>query len=270
MVLQIVFFAIFTGITINSLNDEDRKIVDFFHAISKLVFKMMSIIINFSPYGAFSLTCWLITEQGVEVLSSLAKLILAVLVAMFVQYVVFGLLIRVFARINPIPFYKKSLEYQAIALSTSSTKATLATTMKVCREKLGISNNSTSFVLPLGSSINMDGMAIYLSLCAIFFAQLAGVDLSLTDYCIIAVTCTLGSIGGAGIPGGSIAMLPMIISSVNIPIDPLKAMLLITGIDRVLDMVRTTINITGDVTVTLIIDKTEGTLDEEIYLADDK
>jgi Na+/H+-dicarboxylate symporter len=236
--------------------------------MSKLVFKMMAIVISFSPYGVFSLTCWLITEQGIDVLSSLGKLLGSVLLAMLIQYVVFGILIRVFGRLNPIPFYKKSFEYQALALSTSSTKASLATTMQICRNKLGISNSSTSFILPLGTSINMDGMAIYLSLCTIFFAQVSGVALTMQDYIIIAITATLGSIGGAGVPGGSIMMLPMIISAINLPVDPLKAVALIAGIDRIADMVRTMINITGDVTITLIIDKTEGTLDEELYLSE--
>jgi Na+/H+-dicarboxylate symporter len=264
--LQVVFFAIFTGITLNSLSGEDRKLIEYFHFMSKLFFKMMSIIIKFSPYGAFALTCWVITEQGMEVMHSLMKLVLAVVVAMIVQYLIFGVLIKVFAKISPLPFYKKSLEYQALALSTSSSKATLATTMKVCRHRLGISNASTSFVLPLGASINMDGMAIYLGMCAIFFAQVSGVELSTNNYVIIALTATLGSIGGAGIPGGSIVMLPMILSAVNLP---LEGVALIAGIDRILDMLRTIINITGDVAITLIIDKTEGTLDETLYLKDD-
>jgi Na+/H+-dicarboxylate symporter len=268
VMLQIVFISLFTGITLNKMQNEDTKIVDFFHMMSRLVFKMMAIVINLSPYGVFSLTCWLITNQGIEVLSSLGKLLGAVILAMLVQYIVFGILIRIFGRLNPIPFYKKSFEYQALALSTSSTKASLATTMQICRNKLGISNSSTSFILPLGTSINMDGMAIYLSLCTIFFAQISGVALTMQDYIIIALTATLGSIGGAGVPGGSIMMLPMIISAVNLPIDPLKAVALIAGIDRIADMIRTMINITGDVTITLIIDKTEGTLDEELYLSE--
>jgi Na+/H+-dicarboxylate symporter len=267
VMLQIVFVSIFTGITLNKLQSEDTKLLDFFHMMSKLVFKMMSIVINFSPYGVFSLTCWLITEQGIDVLSSLGKLLVAVIFAMLVQYIVFGVLIRVFAGLNPLPFYKKSFEYQALALSTSSTKASLITTMEICKNKLGISNSTTSFILPLGTSINMDGMAIYLSLCTIFFAQISGVILTMQDYIIIAITATLGSIGGAGVPGGSIMMLPMILSAVNLPIDPLKAVALIAGIDRIADMVRTMINITGDVTITLIIDKTEGTLNEELYLS---
>lgn len=165
---------------------------------------------------------------------------------------------------SPMPFYKKSLEYQIIAFSTGSSKASLPTTMKVCRENLGISESSTSFVLPLGASINMDGLAINLSLATIFFAQLLGVTLSPYDYMIITITATLGSIGGAGIPGGLLVMLPMVLSSVNLPIEGVA---ILAGIDRILDMFRTTISITGDAVVTLIVDHSEDSLDKERYLS---
>lgn len=262
--LQVVFFAIFTGITLNKLDTQDRKLISLFHMIAKLVFKMISIIVNFSPYGAFALTAWVIGTQGIEVLQSLAKLLGTVAVAMGLQYMVFGILILIFARLNPLPFYKKSIEYQTLAFSTSSSKATLATTMRICIEKLGISKSSTSFILPLGASINMDGMAIYLGICAVFFAQATGISLNAHDYLMIVLTATLGSIGAAGIPSGSIVMLPMVLAAVNIPIEGVA---LIAGIDRILDMLRTTINITGDATITLIIDKTEGSLDKNIYLS---
>jgi Na+/H+-dicarboxylate symporter len=137
--------------------------------------------------------------------------------------------------------------------------------MKVCRQKLGISESSTSFILPLGASINMDGMAINLSLTTLFFAQMMGITLSISDYIVIILTSTLGSMGGAGIPGGSIVMLPMILSAVNIPIEGVA---IIAGIDRVLDLLRTAINITGDATITLLIDSSEGTLDRDLYNSD--
>jgi len=139
--------------------------------------------------------------------------------------------------------------------------------MSVCRKELGISESSTSFVLPIGAAINMDGFAINLSLTAIFFAQALGVDLHFQDYLTIILTSTLGSIGGAGIPGASLIMLPLVLASVNLPIDGVA---LIAGMDRILDMLRTAINITGDATITLIIDKTEGTFNKERYYSDPK
>jgi Na+/H+-dicarboxylate symporter len=136
--------------------------------------------------------------------------------------------------------------------------------MNVCRNNLGVSESSTSFVLPLGAAINMNGFAINLSLTAIFFAQTLGVELAAHDYMMIILTSTLGSIGGAGIPGASLIMLPVVLASVNLPIEGVA---ILAGIDRVLDMLRTAINITGDATITLIIDESEGLLDKEKYFS---
>lgn len=260
--LQVVFFSIFTGVTILRMGNLSKRLAEIFQMLAKLIFQMVAIIIEFSPYGALALTAWVVGTQGADVLNDLLKLVVVVLIGMTAQYIFFGVFIFVFAKISPFPFYKKSFEYQALAMSTSSSKASLATTMKVCREKLGISNTSTSFVLPLGAAMNMDGMAIRLGMCAVFFAQVAGIDLTLNDYIIIIITATVGSIGGAGIPGATMIMLPMVLTAAHIPIEGVA---LIAGVDRILDMVSTTINITGDATVTLIIDKNEGKLDEETY-----
>jgi len=264
-VLQIVFVSIFTGIAINKLDKTRAEpIKGFFLLANKIVLKMIDMVVGFSPYGAFALISWVIATEGVDVLFGLSKLIIAITIAMLLQYVVFGLLIKFVAKISPMPFYKKSFEYQALAFATSSSKASLATTMQVCREKLGISETSTSFLLPLGASINMDGFAINLGLTAMFFAQVFGIDLAWHQYLIIIFTATLGSIGGAGIPGASLIMMPMVLSAVNIPIEGVA---ILVGIDRILDMMRTVINITGDATITLLIDSSEGTLDKDKYFA---
>jgi len=225
---------------------------------------MISKIVELSPYAAFALTAWVVGDQGLGVMVSLSKLVFAVVFAMILQYLIFGLFIIVFCRLSPLPFYRKSIEYQMIAFSTGSSKASLGITMQVCRERLGVSESSTSFVLPLGASINMDGFAINLSLTTVFFAQMMGIDLTFSDYVMIVLTSTLGSMGGAGIPGASLIMLPMVLSSVNLPIEGVA---IIAGIDRVLDLLRTAINITGDATITLVIDSSEGTLDRESYNA---
>ncbi len=260
--LQVVFFAIFTGIILNGMGSVADPVKNLINAMAKMVLKMISKVVELSPYGAFALTAWVVGAQGIDIMLSLSRLVCAIIIAMALQYLIFGLFIIVFCRMSPVPFYKKSLEYQSIALSTGSSKASLATTMQVCRQKLGISESSTSFVLPLGASINMDGMAINLSLTAVFFAQMMGISLSISDYMVIILTATLGSMGGAGIPGGSLVMLPMILSAINMPIEVVAT---IAGIDRVLDLLRTAINITGDATITLIIDSTEGTLDRDLY-----
>ena len=260
--LQVVFFAIFTGIILNSMGSSADPLKGIINSVAKMVLKMISKVVELSPYGAFALTAWVVGTQGLAIMLSLSKLVFAITIAMALQYLIFGLFIMIFCKMSPIPFYKKSFEYQSIAISTGSSKASLATTMQVCRQKLGVSESSTSFVLPLGASINMDGMAINLALTAVFFAQMMGIDLTTSDYMVIILTATLGSMGGAGIPGGSLVMLPMILAAVNMPIEGVA---IIAGIDRVLDLLRTAINITGDATITLIIDNSEGNLNRELY-----
>lgn len=263
--LQVVFFSVFTGFIINTMGSAADPVRDIVNSAAKIVLKMISKIVELSPYGAFALTAWVVGTQGLDVMVSLSKLVFAVTIAMVFQYIVFGIIIIVFCRISPIPFYKKSLEYQLIALSTGSSKASLSTTMNVCRQRLGVSESSTSFVLPLGASINMDGFAINLGLTTVFFAQMMGITLNFSDYMVIILTSTLGSMGGAGIPGASLIMLPMVLTSVNIPIEGVA---IIAGIDRVLDLLRAAINITGDATITLVIDCSEGNLDKEMYNSD--
>lgn len=261
-ILQVVFFSIFTGVVLNMLGKDGEPMVKGLKVGARLVFKMITVIMHFAPYGAFALTASVVGKQGLSALQNLSTLVFTLISAMTVQYIIFGILIAVFGRISPFPFYKKSLEYQALAFSTSSSKATLPTTMSVCLNKMGISKNSTSFVLPLGAAINMDGMAIYLGICTMFFVQIYGIQLTAVDYAIIMLTSTLGSIGAAGIPGGTLIMLPMVLAALNLPIEGIA---FIAGIDRVLDMMRTTINITGDATITLIIDSSEGTLNKKLY-----
>ena len=261
-ILQVVFFSIFTGIIINGMDSAADPLRNFIHAAAKLVLKMIALVVQLSPYAAFALTAWVIGTQGIDIIYTLGKLVRAIILAYILQYIIYGLIIMVFCRLSPMPFYRKSIEYQMIAMSTGSSKASLATTMQVCRNRLGVSESSTSFVLPLGASINMNGLSIKLGLSVIFFAQAMGIDLVFSDYIIIIMTGTLGSIGGAGIPGSFIIMLPIMLTSVGLPIEGVA---LLVGIDRVLDLISTTINITGDATITLVIDNSEGTLDKEMY-----
>jgi len=261
-ILQVVFFSIFTGVIINGMDSAADPLRNFIHAAAKLVLKMIALVVQLSPYAAFALTAWVIGTQGIDIIYTLGKLVQAIVLAYILQYIIYGFIILIFCRLSPMPFYRKSIEYQMIAMSTGSSKASLATTMQVCRNRLGVSESSTSFVLPLGASINMNGLSIKLGLSVIFFAQAMGVDLALSDYIIIILTGTLGSIGGAGIPGSFIIMLPIMLTSVGLPIEGVA---LLVGIDRVLDLISTTINITGDATITLVIDNSEGTLDKEMY-----
>jgi Na+/H+-dicarboxylate symporter len=260
--LQIIIFSIFTGITINLIGEKAKPLKDVIFSASQVSFKMIEIIIKLAPIGVFGFISWVIGTQGMDILVALAKLIIAVLAACAFQYVVFGFMIMIFARLSPIPFYRKILLTQSIAFATSSSKATLSTAMTQLQDRMGVSKTNSNFLMPLGVCINMDGTAIYLGICALFFAQAYGIDLTTHNYVMLVLTCTLGSIGAAGIPSGSIIFMGMVLSSVGLPIEGIG---LILGVDRILDMVRTTINITGDSAITLIVDKTEGALDETTY-----
>jgi len=261
-ILQVVLFAIFTAATINALGEKAKLMRDFCQGAAHLIFKMIDSIMKLAPYGVFCIIASLVSSQGLGILEDLAVLMICVACALFLQYLLFGLMIIVFGHMSPMPFYRKVLETQSFAFSTSSSKATLPTAMRVLNERMGVSKTHTSFVLPLGASINMDGTAIYLGICALFFAQAYGIHFTMHHYIMLVLTATLGSIGAAGIPGGSIMMMGMVFGSVGLPLTGIGVIL---GIDRILDMLRTTVNITGDSVITMLIDKSEGTFDKDAY-----
>lgn len=260
--LQIVVFAVFTGIVMNNIRGETQKVKELNKELSYITFKMIEWIVALAPLAVFGFLASMVGTTGADVIFSLMRLVLLVIGACVLQYLFFGLMIAVFARVSPLPFYRKMLPTQLMAFSTSSSKATLSTAMRELHDKVGVSIPTCNFMMPLGASINMDGTAIYLGICAVFFSQMYGVPLDMNDYLTLMVTCTLGSIGAAGIPSGSIIFMGMVLSSVGIPMEGIA---LILGVDRILDMFRTTVNITGDSAITLIIDSVEGEFDRELY-----
>lgn len=260
--LQVVVFAFFVGISIILAGEKSKDFKMVIISATQVMFKMVELVLKTAPYGVFAIMSGVIAKYGWDVLESLAKFAAVVIAALALQYVLFGVMLFVFAKISPFPFYKKMLPVQALAFATSSSKATLPTAMKHLHKSMGVSKKSASFILPLGASMNMDATAIYLGATAVFFAQVIGVTLSMHDYLIIVLTSTIGSIGAAGFPGGGIVMMGIVLSSVGLPVEGIS---LIVGIDRILDMIRTMINITGDCTVTLIVDKIEGTFNQDVY-----
>lgn len=260
--LQVIVFAVLFGLTMNSMGEKAASARQILHDFAMIIFKMIEYIVRLAPLAVFGFMVWSVGTQGVEIVKILIKLVGAVLAACVFQYMLFGLLIFLVARLNPLVFYRKLVTTQLMAFSTSSSKATLTTAMRELETKLGVSEQSTQFLLPLGACINMDGTAIYLGICALFFAQFFGVELHTPDYAVLLLTCTLGSIGAAGIPSGSIIFMGMVLHSVGLPIEGIGLLL---GVDRVLDMVRTTINITGDCAITLMVDATEKKLDKAVY-----
>ena len=260
-VLQVVVFALFTGFALILIGEKGREVKKLIFSCTHLVFKMIQLVIQLTPYGVFAIISCVIAQYGMEVIIHLGKFICVASGAFLVQYILFGVMLCVFAKINPIPFFRKMSNTQSLAFATASSKATVATSITELR-KIGVSKESASFVLPLGAAINMDGSAIYLAICAIFSAQIFGIELTLSHYIILMFTTTIGAMGAGASPGGSIIMMSMVLSSIGVP---LEGMGVILGIDRLVDMLRTTVNVTGDCTVTLIVDKMNGTFDKKAY-----
>lgn len=261
-ILQVIVFAFFIGIIMHINRKSCGDLIRICHQISRLLFEMIERIMYIAPIGVFGYIASVIGDCGIDILFTLGKLVLVIFVACIAQYIIFGILILLYGKISPIPFYKKMTQIQLLAFTTSSSKATLVPLMQLAESKLGISKQNSTFVLPLSAVLNMDGGAIYQSVCAIFFAQVFGIELSAMDYATLFVMCTIASIGGAGIPGGVLLFLGMVLESVGMPID---GVLIIASVDRILDMITTVINITGDACVTLLIDKSEGTLRQKTY-----
>jgi len=264
--VQVVMFSFFTGFCLILIGDKGRDVKNVIMSATHLVFKMIEVVIRLTPYGVFAIMAWIVSQYGLGLLLSLGKFVMVVIGALFAQFIIFGLMLFFLARLNPIHFFRKLFDTQAVAFATISSKATLPTAMKELQLKLGVSKQSASFVLPLGAAMNMDGVAIYLGITVVFFAQLLGIDLSWSQYVIIILTSTIGSIGAAGFPGGSMVMMGMVFSSVGLPLEGIS---IILGVDRLLEMLRTVTNITGDCTITVLVDKWEGTLNEKVYNSSD-
>jgi Na+/H+-dicarboxylate symporter len=259
--LQVIFFAILFGIAMVILEEKKIKVVrEFFNGIDAIILKIIDIIMLFAPYGVFALITGLIVDFSgdLDLFSALGLYALTVILALLVMiFLIYPLFLKLFTPIKYSDFYKAISPAQLLAFSTSSSAATLPVTMECVENKIGVSNEVASFVLPVGVTINMDGTSCYQAIAAVFIAQVFGVDLDIYDQLIIVVTATIASIGSPGVPGGSIVMLIIVLTSVGIPIEGLA---LILGIDRPLDMLRTVVNVTGDATVASIVAKSEGKL----------
>ena len=262
-ILQIIFFAILSGISLVMVGDKATPIIDTINTLNEMMFKMTHIVMAYAPIGVFALMAWVTGTQGVDVLKSLVMLVITFLTGAALHvFIVYGGGVKLLMKLSPIRFFQNIGNAIAVAFSTSSSSATLPVTMEVAEENLGVSNSTASFVLPLGATINMDGTALYQGVCVMFVAQAVGVDLAFADWVTVVLTSTLASIGVAGIPGAGIVMLGMVLGSVGLPVD---AVAIILGVDRLLDMVRTAVNVTGDSFVCAYVDQSEGTLNEEIF-----
>ena len=262
-VLQIIVFALLFGIAINMAGEKGRPVREFFDSLSEVIYKLTAIIIAFAPYGVFALMVWVAGTYGLDMLLPLGKVIFAVYLGCLIHaLLVYGGMIKLLARLNPMRFFQGVFEPQMVAFTSTSSSGTLPVSMTAVEKNLGVSRGISSFVLPLGATINMDGTALYQGVCALFVAQAFGVELGGADYVTIILTATLASIGTAGVPGAGVIMLSLVLASVGLP---LEGVAVIAGIDRILDMARTALNVTGDCAVAVVVAKSEGELDQTAY-----
>ncbi len=262
-VLQIIFFAILFGLSINLVGEAGKPVRDFFESLNSVVLKLTEIVISFAPYGVFALMAWVAGTYGLDLLLPLGTVIAALYIGCVLHAIfVYGGLITVLGRLNPVRFFQGIVEPQIVAFTSTSSSGTLPVTMTAVQKNLGVNRSVASFTLPLGATINMDGTAMYQGVAALFVAQAFGVDLGMSEYVTIILTATLASIGTAGVPGAGLVMLSLVLSSVGLP---LEGVAIIAGIDRILDMARTSLNVTGDAACTVLIAKSENELELAAY-----
>ena len=260
-----IVFAVALGVALVLIGDHGKPAIKVFESLAEAMYKLTDMVMKLAPYGVFGLMAWVAGEYGIGMLMPLIKVIVAVYIGCFLHIVGFySIVLTVFAKLNPIQFFKGISNAIAVAFTTSSSAGTLPASMKCANEYLGVNKKISSFVLPLGTTINMDGTALYQGVTALFVAQAFGIDLSWVDYITIILTATLASIGTAGVPGAGLVMLTLVLTTVGLP---LEGVALIAGIDRVLDMARTVVNVSGDLVATTVIAKSEGELNVEHYNA---
>ena len=259
--LQVIFFAILFGIAMVMLPKEKTFVVKgFFDGVNDIILQIVDLIMLTAPYGVFALLGGLVVDFGgsAELFQALGIYSLSVVIGLLLMImVVYPLILKSFTKLKYFDFFKGIAPAQMLAFSTSSSAATLPVTMERCEDHLGVSEEVSSFVLPLGATINMDGTSLYQAVAAVFIAQAFGYDLDLSQQLTIVLTSTLASIGAAAVPGAGMVMLVIVLSSIGI--DP-EGIALIFAVDRLLDMLRTVVNVTGDATVATVVAATEGQL----------
>ena len=260
--LQIIVFALLFGIAIAKVGTPGQKIKAAFEDLNAILMRLIMMLVQVAPIGVFCLMAKLFTTVGWAQIADLATYFITVVSALVIHLVVvYPIILTLLARVNPISFFGKMREPMVFAFSTSSSGATLPITLRTVRERLGGSNQIASFSVPLGATINMDGTAIMQGVATVFIAQVYAVDLVFADYLTVIITATMASIGTAAVPGVGIIMLTMVLAQVGLPVEGIA---LILGVDRLLDMMRTAVNVAGDSTVALTVAQTEGQIDRKI------
>ncbi len=262
-ILQIIVFAIGLGISLLLIGERGAPMNRVFESFAEAMYKLTEIVMAFAPFGVFGLIANVSGQYGLDVLLPLAKVIgVAYLACVVHVLVVYSGLIALLGRLNPVRYFRGGIDALVVAYSSASSSGTLPVSLRCAQDNLGVSRGVSGFVLPVGATINMDGTALYQGVVALFVAQFVGIDLSWADYSMIILTGTLASIGTAGVPGAGLVMLSIVLTQVGLP---LEAVGVVAGIDRILDMARTSVNVAGDLMVTILVAKSEGELDEITY-----
>lgn len=261
--LQIIVFAILFGIGLTLAGEAGKRVLGTFNDLNEIIMKMVLLLIELAPYGVFCLLTKVFASQGFGAVMPMAKYFFVVLFCLILHvFLIYGGLLKVLGRLNPVRFFKKFSEVQIFAFSTASSNATLPVNMEVTEKNLGVHNSVASFTIPFGATINMDGTAIMQGVATVFVSQAYGIELGFSQYMMVILTATLASIGTAGVPGVGLVMLAMVFKQVNLPVEGIG---LIIGVDRLLDMARTAVNVTGDSVVSCIVAKSEQQFDEAVY-----
>ena len=253
-------------VSIGLLGSRSKLLINLFDAGAEVCYKIIAMIMRLAPIGVFCLLLPVVVQNGPKVLLPLLSVIIAMAVGCTIHAVcVYSSVAAVVGHMSPVRFFRGMAEAMVIAFTTCSSAGTLPVNMKNTEEKLGVKRDIVSFVLPLGATINMDGTALYMGVCSLFIANVFGIHLSMDQMMMIVLTGTLASIGTAGVPGAGLIMLAMVLQSVGLPLEGLA---LVAGIDRVLDMFRTTLNITGDAAVAVAIDATEKSVPTQLEITE--
>jgi Na+/H+-dicarboxylate symporter len=262
--LQVIVFALLFGIAIALSGSAGERISKLFEDLNVVIMRLVTILMNLAPYGVFCLLAVLFTNIDIAKIENLVKYFSLVFFALVIHgTVTYSVILKLFTGLNPVIFIKKMRDAILFAFSTSSSNATIPVTMETATKKMGVDNSIASFTVPLGATINMDGTAIMQGVATVFIAQAFNVDLSLSDYLMVILTATLASIGTAGVPGVGLIMLAMVLEQVGLPVEGIA---IIIGVDRLLDMTRTAVNVTGDCMVTTVVAKSENQFNESVFL----
>ncbi|EGV52523.1 sodium:dicarboxylate symporter [Candidatus Endoriftia persephone str. Guaymas] len=261
--LQIIVFSLLFGIAITLAGERGRHVLNLFNDLDAVIMHMVEIIMRLAPYGVFALIARTFATQGLDLIVPLLAYFLTLTVALGLHaFVTYPLLLKLLAGLNPLRFLRKMRDPATFAFSTASSGATIPITMRTVEAKMGVDTSVASFTVPLGATLNMDGTAMMQGVATVFIANVYGVDLGVTEYLMVVLTATLASIGTAAVPGVGLVMLTMVLNQVGLPVEGIA---LIIGVDRLLDMMRTACNVTGDCAVSCIIAKGEGALDQVCF-----